>query len=197
MPPPEYPESGQPHSIVHGLDYMERDGGGYEFYYNYLDYLWAIDGTEIRARHYLDKSEPGTVAVMVPLAEFDQPKYAGILAYLQRRYVVIETFEDKGIYAARWISAGYSRKAEIAKAAEEVRSVILEYWDPLDLKDSFEGDRCYKQYYWPLAAMIVSGNPVSKLAEYLLSAESVDMNLPADRERVDAVANRLWEIGRR
>jgi hypothetical protein len=38
---------------------------------------------------------------MMPLAQFDQPRHAGILAYLQRRFMVIETFEREG-YKVRW-----------------------------------------------------------------------------------------------
>ena len=88
--------------IVHSCDYMRRDNGAPEFHYNYLDYFWRVDGKEIRARHYLRRSGMRAVAVMLPLTEFDQPKYTGILQYLQRRFAIIETFEPEG-YVMRWM----------------------------------------------------------------------------------------------
>ena len=66
----------------------------------------------------------------MPLAEFDQPKYAGILAYLQRRYLVIDTFEAEG-YVVRWVAAGLSQDVRIELVRAEVRRILLRYWDPL------------------------------------------------------------------
>jgi hypothetical protein len=37
----------------------------------------------------------------VSFAEFDQPKFIGILVYLQRRFKVIGTLEDQG-YEVGW-----------------------------------------------------------------------------------------------
>jgi hypothetical protein len=84
------------------LRLLLRDNGAPEFHYNYLDYFWRVDGTEIRARHYLRRSGMRAVAVMLPLTEFDQPKYTGILQYLQRRFAIIETFEPER-YVMRWM----------------------------------------------------------------------------------------------
>ena len=91
-----------PREIVHGCDYLVGENGDLEYYYNFLDYLWDIDGAEVRARHYLD--ERTAVSVMMPLAEFDVPKCAGILVYLQRRYEVIKTLEGEG-YEVGWALA--------------------------------------------------------------------------------------------
>ena len=38
---------------------------------------------------------------MIPFEKFNQPKYAGILTYLQRRYAVLKTFEGGG-YEVGW-----------------------------------------------------------------------------------------------
>jgi hypothetical protein len=83
---------------------MMRADGMAEFYYSYLVYTWRVDDETISAKHYLDKSGLPTVSVMMPFEEFDQPKYAGILTYLQRRYLVIETFEASA-YTIHWISS--------------------------------------------------------------------------------------------
>jgi hypothetical protein len=41
------------------------------------------------------------VSVMMPFEKFDQPKYVGILTYLQRRHGVLETFGSGG-YDVGW-----------------------------------------------------------------------------------------------
>jgi hypothetical protein len=99
LPPGGEPDRIRPHTIKHGCDYMLREDGSLEFYYNFLDYIWEVDGSEVRARHYLDHR--GKIAVMMPFEQFDQPKYADILTYLQRRFSEIETFESDG-YVVRW-----------------------------------------------------------------------------------------------
>ena len=91
-----------PREIVHGCDYLVEENGELEYHYNFLDYTWEIDGAEVRARHYLD--ERSCVNVMMPFAELDQPKYGGILTYLQRRYGVLKTMESEG-YEVGWASA--------------------------------------------------------------------------------------------
>ena len=90
-----------PRQIVHGCDYHVEENGELEYHYNFLDYTWDIDGAEVRTRHYLD--EGSRVNVMMPIAELDQPKYGGILTYLQRRYRVLKTLEGEG-YAVGWAS---------------------------------------------------------------------------------------------
>lgn len=109
MPPAQDPEPDQPKAIVHGFDYMLDKGGRvFEYKYNYLDYFWNIEGVKISARHYLERGTP-EVTVDVPVAVLERPKYAGVLAYLQRRYLLIKTKEDAG-YVPQWIEAGLSRK---------------------------------------------------------------------------------------
>lgn len=94
--------------------------GQSEFYYSYLVYTWRIDDAVISAKHYFGKPGLPTVSVMMPFEQFDQPKYAKILTYLQCRYLVIETFETEG-YSIRWISdavrlnAGKQRRGGKAK----------------------------------------------------------------------------------
>ena len=96
MPPAQDPEPDHPKTIVHGFDYMEyKDGRGFEYKYNNLDYSWNIEGVKISARHYLERGAP-EVTVDVPVAVLEQPKYAGVLAYLQRRYLLIKTNEGPG-----------------------------------------------------------------------------------------------------
>jgi hypothetical protein len=91
-----------PRQIVHGCDYLARENGDLEYYYNFLDYLWDVNGVEVRARHYLD--EVGRVNVMMGLAELDRPELASMLTYLQRRFRTIATLEAGG-YEVGWTLA--------------------------------------------------------------------------------------------
>jgi hypothetical protein len=106
IPPEEDPEPGVPATLQHGCDYMlvPRDAGGtrLEYHYNFLDYAWIIEGRPLSARHYLD--EPGTVSVMIDFATFDQPAFAAVLRFLQRRYATIEATDrgPDGPYVVRW-----------------------------------------------------------------------------------------------
>jgi len=100
----------EPRSITHPCEYMLRPDGMLEFYYSYLVYTWRVDDVTVSAKHYLDKPSLPTVSVIMPFEEFDQPKYAGILTYLQRRYLVVETYEA-GAYTIHWISSAVRLKA--------------------------------------------------------------------------------------
>ena len=114
LPRAEELDISQPSTIIHGCDYFFRDDGVLEVYYNFLDYHWSIDGTQVRARHYLDGSSPLKVAVMMAFQEFNQPKYAGVLDYLQRRFHTIETFErdESKPYVVPWMLGGSSQADE-------------------------------------------------------------------------------------
>ena len=96
------PEPGQPHLIRHGCDYMRSADGMLDFYYNYLDYTWIVGGREIMARSYLD--ENGKISFVVPKATLDALDTADILAFLQRRFLTIQTFELSG-YLPQWTRA--------------------------------------------------------------------------------------------
>jgi hypothetical protein len=66
---------------------MIHPNGWTDFPYDYLDYHWTVDGEEVRARHYLDDREIPKVQVFVPFERFKGEAYAGVLAYLQRRFI--------------------------------------------------------------------------------------------------------------
>ena len=71
LPPAEESET-SPREIVHGCDYLVSESGDLEFYYSFLTYRWDIDGSEVRARHYLD--EGASVSAMMPFEKFDEPR---------------------------------------------------------------------------------------------------------------------------
>jgi hypothetical protein len=194
MPPAEYPEPCLPDSIAHGLDYMLCDGGGFEFYYNYLDYFWRVDGAEVRARHYLGRSEPDKVAVMMSLQEFDQPKFAGLLAYLQRRYPVIETFEPDDGYTVRWVAAGLAQRTVIEVFHHDVRHILLQDWDPLRVRDHWRDSGAYDSCGKTLAAMLVGGASSAEVAAYLLEIEVKKFELHGSAERAQQVAEKLCAL---
>ncbi len=96
-------DPGPPPRITHGCAFMIHPNGRTEFRYDSLDNHWTEDGEEVRARHYLDIREPPKVQVFVPFERFRGEAYAGVLAYLQRRFSVIETFERTGQEVGRWV----------------------------------------------------------------------------------------------
>ena len=93
------PEPGLPHLIRHGCDYMRGSDEKLEFYYNYLDYTWIVGGREISARSYFDECDKISFAVSKEtLGALDA---ADILAFVQRRFSTIQTFEIAG-YLPQW-----------------------------------------------------------------------------------------------
>ena len=95
LPPGDKPERTPPQSIVHGCDYhlAERE---FEYFYNYLAYEWSIGGRTVQAQAYLDRAGLPEVSVDLTFEELDDPRYAGLLDYLQRRYAIIKTREESG-----------------------------------------------------------------------------------------------------
>jgi hypothetical protein len=60
--------------------------------------------------------------VMMPFEQFDQPRYASILMYLQRRFLIIETFEagNEG-YTIRWVAEALRLNRDKRHRADKVR----------------------------------------------------------------------------
>jgi hypothetical protein len=99
LPPDDDSEDGKPVSITHGADYMLSGPRSVEFYYNFLNYSWAVDGEEVAARAYLD--DISEVSVFVAPEKLETPAFEPLLRYLQRRYKIIKTFADGG-YQVRY-----------------------------------------------------------------------------------------------
>jgi len=93
------PEPGAPDQIQHGCDYITNPDGSLEFYYNFLEYVWRLNGTRIAARCYFDESD--TLNFSVPLTMLDTPDAADVLAFAQRRFRQIATMETAG-YETNW-----------------------------------------------------------------------------------------------
>lgn len=88
------PEPGAPDEIVHGCDY-DFDGASMSYYYNFLGYVWVLNGESITARAYLD--DISCVSLFAPFERVArEPAFAPILGFLQRRFSYIQTFERSG-----------------------------------------------------------------------------------------------------
>ena len=100
----EKSEPGAPDSIRHHCDYMLHDTmpGVLEFHYNFFVYHWSVGDKVFHARAYSDTF--GEVAVFLPFAELRKTKYEPIVAWLKRRFAMIQTHEvDAGVgYVTRW-----------------------------------------------------------------------------------------------
>ena len=95
-----------PSRIIHSVDEI-RDGDELIQYYNYLIYHFDDGTAHVVARTYLDEvykvavyeptSEPnGNTVVAAPELE------AAVVAFLKRRFPVIEEFTTKGGYTQIW-----------------------------------------------------------------------------------------------
>jgi hypothetical protein len=81
-----------PQWVVHGFEFgdvLADRPDEYGYVYNYIDYGFAEDGVELRARHYLD--EPGRALVMAEPS--DDPFMQRVLIFLAMRYANVEWLE--------------------------------------------------------------------------------------------------------
>ena len=99
LPPDDDSDDGKPASITHGADYMLSGPQCVEFYYNFLNYSWVVDGEDVTARAYLD--DIAEVAVFVGAEKLETVAFEPLLRYLQRRYKIIKAFAD-GDYQVRY-----------------------------------------------------------------------------------------------
>lgn len=111
-----------PQAITHQCDYMKREDWDFEDYHSFLVYSWRIDDVTVLATHYFDQPGLPTVTVEMPFEQFDQSKYAGILTYLQQRYLVIQT-NDGRANAIHWISSAVRLRAGKQRRAGKGREV--------------------------------------------------------------------------
>ena len=96
-------EPGAPYSIEHRHDYLWSEGRrDFEYSYNQFIYRWKGYGRDFEAR--MDAHETSRISIMLPFEEFSGARFKAVLAWLQRRFLVIDTFEtENGAgYVTRW-----------------------------------------------------------------------------------------------
>jgi cytochrome P450 len=75
--------------------------------------------------------------------------------------------------------------------AKELRSLLLEHWDPIGVRNSPGAWDEYDSYMLPLVRKLRSGADAGEVAGYLAAVQSASMGLPATPDALRAVADRL------
>lgn len=110
LPAEDDDEDGAPASITHGVDYMHEDCENLMFYYNFLTYVWQVDDLALSARAYLDDIlEVSMMGEGLSIDRLQEPQFAPIIRYLQRRFRVIKVFGGEGTYAGSY-QVAFERK---------------------------------------------------------------------------------------
>jgi len=81
------------------------------------------------------------------------------------------------------------------RLCENVREVLLRYWDPIGIRDVPKARDEYDQYAVPIANMVLAGNSAAALAKHLLAIEIDSMGLKGNQERARLVAEKLRIVG--
>lgn len=77
---------------------MKLPDGRIEYFYNFLDYVWTVDGEEMTGHAYFDHIR--AVSVFVPAARLrDDTKLQPIVRFLQRQFHDIKSFHADDVTA--------------------------------------------------------------------------------------------------
>jgi hypothetical protein len=77
------------------------------------------------------------------------------------------------------------------QGARELRSLLMDEWDPCLAKDVDDAADEYDTYLGPIAERLRNGASVSEIAEYLASVERDQMGIEPSPGRLRAVAGKL------
>lgn len=76
----------------------------------------------------------------------------------------------------------------------EVRAILLAYWDPIGICDVPQAQDEYDEYVLPIARMLLKGSSISDLSRYLSMVEADMLSREANSERASQVAERLLSL---
>jgi hypothetical protein len=79
------------------------------------------------------------------------------------------------------------------RGAQELRALLMEYWDPIRVNGIPEASDEYDGYLGPLARKLREGTDARGVAEYLSEVQTVRMELPATPDQLAAVGDRVLE----
>jgi hypothetical protein len=77
---------------------------------------------------------------------------------------------------------------------EQVRTVLLQMWDPIGVANVATARDEYDAYVAPLAQMMRQRRSAAELSRRLLEIETGTMGLPGDQQRARLVAEKLVAI---
>ncbi len=85
-------------------------------------------------------------------------------------------------------------KPKMAGNLRAIRTVLMENWDPCSVRDAPEAQDEYDSYTLQMYRMLRERRSEEALADYLSSIEKDRMGLDPQRDRLEAVAERLVQI---
>ncbi len=74
---------------------------------------------------------------------------------------------------------------------EGIRRILLHEWDPIGVTDVAEAQDEYDGYVSKIYGMLIRHEPRHKLVDHLWWIETDNMGLAGDRQRTEAIADRL------
>jgi hypothetical protein len=88
-----------------------------------------------------------------------------------------------------------SEAAERARILhKKIKDVLLQDWDPIGVQAIPEAQDEYDSYVSTIYAMMISRKPINEVFEYLLWIETEHMGLTVDRQRTQAIAEKLFGL---
>ncbi len=73
-----------------------------------------------------------------------------------------------------------------------IHNILINEWDPIGVRDQPLAQDEYDSYIPGIIRLLERGAPESRLAEHLDQLETIEMGLPANHERNQRVATRLF-----
>jgi hypothetical protein len=77
---------------------------------------------------------------------------------------------------------------------KSIRQVLLEHWDPIDIKDVNAAQAEYDDYAHNLAKMVLKRETSDQMVSYLVAVEADKMGLRADPVRAKRVVSKVCEL---
>jgi len=74
---------------------------------------------------------------------------------------------------------------------ESIRRILLHDWDPIGVADVAEAQDEYDSYVGKIYGMLIRHEPRHKLVDHLWWIETDNMGLAGNRQRTEAIADRL------
>jgi len=77
-----------------------------------------------------------------------------------------------------------------------VRAILMREWNPIGVENQQRTADEYDAYVAPISGMILRGDSVAALSDYLTKIERTQMGLPGDEKRARSVASSLLALGK-
>lgn len=91
------------------------------------------------------------------------------------------------------LNHGYMRKDETEQLIRKIDEILLQFWDPIGVKDAPEAADEYTSYARTIVRMLSEGRDAYAISNYLRELESGWFAVPANEERINEVVKLIVE----